>query len=102
MAAPARCITAITFCEAKKRSTSIPSTNGERIDAIGPAEKASPISSDMLCWVITRPSVTDQLPQIKNCRNIISDSRGTSSRCCAIAFPLLSVVDTMMSLTQKK
>ena len=45
--APARCITAITFCEAKKRSTSIPSTNGERIDAIGPAEKASPISSDI-------------------------------------------------------
>jgi hypothetical protein len=51
--------------------------------------------------VITRPSVTDQLPQIKNCINIINDRRGTS-RCCTIAFSLLSVVVTMMSLTLKK
>ncbi|MOA05231.1 hypothetical protein D3C78_1248220 [compost metagenome] len=80
----------------------MPSTNGERIEAIGPAENASPISKDMLCCVITRPSVTDQLPQIKNCKNIINDRRGTSIRCWTIAFPLLSVVDTMMSLTQKK
>ncbi|MNP32530.1 hypothetical protein D3C76_1257160 [compost metagenome] len=72
------------------------------MDAIGPAENASPMSSDMLCWAITSPSVTDQLPQIKNCKNIISDSRGTSSRCCPIAFPLLSVVDTMISLNCKK
>ena len=79
----------------------MPSTNGERMEAMGPAENASPINRDMLCRVITRPSVTDQLPQIKNCRNIISDRRGTSSRCCVIAFSLLSV-DTMISLTRKK
>ncbi|MNC75889.1 hypothetical protein D3C75_1274990 [compost metagenome] len=36
--APIRCSTPSTFCDAKKRSTSMPSTNGDRIEAIGPVE----------------------------------------------------------------
>jgi len=99
--APARFITAMTFCEGKNRSTSMPSTKGDRIEAIGPAEKASPINNDILCCAITSPSVTDQLPQIKNCMNIINERRGISKRCCAIASSLPVAVVVILSSRSK-
>ena len=80
---PAMCSTPSTFCVAKNRSAMSPTKNGAAIAAIGFTVYGQCVSVPIPRAVMNTAIVVYHAPQMKNWRNIITDSRTLTFICGA-------------------
>lgn len=73
-AAPSRCMTPSTRCEAKKRSATMPRNSGETMAAMGQTVNTSAVRSPKPALFSQPVTGTYHAPQMKNWRNIMADS----------------------------